>query len=69
MNPISTDHESMKKIIKESLTETLYENRELFQEIFTEIFEDIALGEAIEQGRQTKAVTREEIFKTLEQDQ
>ena len=69
MPPSGLDQETIKRIFKESLSETLYENRELFEEIFKEIFEDLALSDAIREGRQTEKVSREEIFKTLEQSQ
>ena len=67
MSPIESDHEMIKKIFKESLTETLHENREL-EEIISDVFEDLALSEAIKEGRGTEKVSRDEIFRTLEQD-
>lgn len=68
MSPIDNDHETIKRIFKESLTETLNENRELLEEIISDVFEDLALSEAIKEGRETKEVSRKEIFRTLEQD-
>ena len=53
MSPIESDHETIKKIFKESLTETLHENRQLFEEIITDVFKDLALSEAIKEGRET----------------
>ncbi|EFI33371.1 conserved hypothetical protein [Desulfonatronospira thiodismutans ASO3-1] len=69
MSPIETDHETIKRIFKESLAETLHENRQLFEEIITDVFEDLALSEAIKEGKETEKVSREEIFRTLEQRQ
>ncbi len=69
MSPIENDHEAIKRIFKESLTEALHENRGLFEEILTDVFEDLALSEAIREGRQTRKVSRDEIFRTLEQSQ
>jgi len=69
MSPIETDQETIKRIFKESLTEALHENRQLFEEIITDVFEDLALSEAIKEGRETEKVSREEIFRTLEQSQ
>lgn len=68
MSPIESDHETIKRIFKESLTEALHENRELLEEIISDVFENIALSEAIKEGRETKEVSREEIFRTLEKD-
>lgn len=67
MTPIQTDQETIKRIFKESLTEILHENRELFEEIISDVFEDLALAEAIKEGRETREVSREEVFQTLEQ--
>mgnify|MGYP006296168095 CR=1 FL=1 len=68
MPPIESDHETIKRIFKESITETLYENRELLEELIADVFEDLALAEAIKEGRETERVSRDEIFRTLEQD-
>ncbi len=54
MSPIENDQETIKRIFKESLTETLHENRELLEEIISDVFEDLALSEAIKQGREKK---------------
>ncbi|RQD65510.1 MAG: hypothetical protein D5R98_02840 [Desulfonatronovibrio sp. MSAO_Bac4] len=69
MSPIETDQETIKRIFKESFNETLHENRKLFEEIITDVFEDLALSEAIREGRETEIVSREKIFRTLEQGQ
>ena len=47
----------------------MHENRQLFEEIITDVFEDLALSEAIKEGKETEKVSREEIFRTLEQSQ
>ncbi len=69
MIPVETDRETIKKIFKESLAETLHENRQLFEEIIADVLEDLAMAEAIREGRQTRKINRDEIFKTLEQNQ
>jgi hypothetical protein len=53
---------AFKKVLKEALAETLHEQRDLLQEVFAEVLEDFALAEAIREGRNTKLVTREEVF-------
>jgi hypothetical protein len=52
--------------IKQAVAETLREQREVLQEIFLEVVEDIALREAIRQGREGDEVERERIFELLE---
>ncbi len=69
MSLMETDQQTIKRVFKESLTEALHENRALFEEIIADVFEDFALSEAIREGRKTNKVSREEIFRTLEQSQ
>jgi hypothetical protein len=57
------DEEILKKVLKEALAETLQEQRELLHEVFAEVLEDVALAEAIREGRQTEKVDRDAIFK------
>ncbi len=58
--------EKLKNLLKEAFLEILMEKREFFREIFEEVLEDIALGKAIEQGRQNKFVDEEKIMDILE---
>ena len=60
------DSEAMKRVLKEALAETLHEQRELLHEIFAEVLEDLALAEAIREGRQTELAERDEVFEVLE---
>ena len=51
---------ALKQTLKEALAETLHEQRELLHEVFTEVLEDAGLTKAIQNGRKTPLVTREE---------
>lgn len=55
----------LKKLIKEALIEVLDERKDILQEMIGEAIEDIALREAIKDGRKSKLVSREAIFKKL----
>lgn len=57
---------AFKQLLKEALTETLQEQRNFLHEIFAEVIEDMALAEAIRQGRETEPVSRDAIFQVLE---
>lgn len=46
--------------------ESLEEKPGFMKKILREISEDIALGRAIEEGKKTPKISREEVFKTLE---
>lgn len=60
------NEEALKKLFKEALTEVLQEERELLHEVFAEVLEDMALADAIREGKHTEKVTKEAIFKVLE---
>ena len=57
--------ESLKQAMKEALSEALTEQRDLFRDVFAEVLEDLALVEAIEEGRRTEKVERGRIFDLL----
>ena len=60
------DEERMKDLLKSALVEALEEHRDLVQDIVEEAMEDFVLARAIEQGLESKSVSREEVFATLE---
>ena len=47
------------------MNQTLHEQRDLLEEVFTQVVEDFALSRAIREGRKTKLVSRQEVFKAL----
>lgn len=66
MAQTGSDNEALKETLKEALVETLQEQRGLLREVFAEVLEDLALAEAIREGRQTDRVGRDEVFGVLE---
>ena len=68
MDTTDLHNDAFKQVLKEALAETLHEQRDLLHEIFAEVLEDMALGEAIREGRQTERIGRDEVFKVLEND-
>ena len=61
----SSSRLALKKTLKEALAETLHEQRELLQEVFTQVLEDVALADAIREGKKSKTTPRSEVFKVL----
>ena len=61
-----TSPDALKRAMKEAIAETLAEQRDLFRDIFTEVLEDLALVEAIDEGRKTEYVDQSRIFDILE---
>ena len=66
MAQVVLDENTIKQAFKEALTETLQEQRDLLREIFVGVLEDMALSEAIRQGRETDMADRSEIAALLE---
>jgi len=60
--------ERLKELLKTAIVELLEERRDLFQELIEDIMEDMVLGEAIEEGRKSEFVSREEVFKLFEEE-
>ncbi len=65
MNLSSLDSDALKKALKEAIAETLREERELLRDVVCEALEDLALSEAIRDGRKTDPVGRDEVFDIL----
>ncbi|MGA9994332.1 MAG: hypothetical protein WBP93_02905 [Pyrinomonadaceae bacterium] len=63
------DEAKLKDILKSALSEALEEHRDLVREIIEEAMEDIALARAIEEGRSSERVSRDEVFAILEGEQ
>ena len=55
----------LKKMMKVAFKEALHEERKLVYDVMAEVMEDIALSRAIDEGKRTKIVDQEEIFKIL----
>lgn len=66
MAQTSIDLQVLRQTLKEVLIETLHEQRPLLQEVFMEVLEDHALAEAIQEGKTTELVSREEVFDIFE---
>lgn len=61
--------EALKPLLEEVLVKMIREKREVFYEIFMEALEDIALGNAIQEGRQDDFVSEDRIVAILEGEQ
>ena len=60
------DEGRLKQILKEALIEALEEKKDVFHELIVEAIEDIGLINAIREGQNTEAVSKQEIFDILE---
>ena len=65
----SIDEAKLKDLLKSAVAEVLEERREFVKEIIEEAMEDVALARSIDEGVNTAAVPREEVFTILETSQ
>ena len=60
------DEEKLKDLLKSAVVEALEEHRDWVQNIVEDALEDFALARAIDQGLESKSVSRDEVFAILE---
>jgi len=63
---LSINDEKIRGILKEILIEMIQEKRELFYEIIVEAIEEVALANAITEGRKDEFVSEDRILGMLE---
>ena len=61
-----TDEIQLKAIFKAALVEVMEERRDLIRDAVEDALEEIALARAIEEGKDSEAVSRNEVFALLE---
>ena len=57
------NEDQLKAVFKAALIEVIEEKKDFFQELLEEAIEEIAMVRAIEEGRQSESISREEVFK------
>ncbi|MEO1792549.1 MAG: hypothetical protein AAFR25_10040 [Cyanobacteria bacterium J06629_19] len=62
-----SDSAQLKSLVKDALVEILQERQGLLYELLKEAMEDIALVQAIDEGKKSEPATREEVFNILNQ--
>ncbi len=65
---VALDAAELKQLVKDALSELLIEHREELHDLMVETFEDIALMKAIQEGENTALVSRDSIFRLLENE-
>ena len=66
MSVLSIDEERVKELLKQALVEVIQERREIIYELLAEVIEDLALVNAIEEGKSTPGIRRAEVMQILE---
>lgn len=67
MSELSVSEAKLKDLMKTAILEIFQEQRDLLQDLITEAVEDLALIQAIDEGKDSEPVSRETIFGILEQ--
>ncbi len=62
MTMLKTEIEELKPLLKEVIYELLRQERGWLEELIQEVMEEVALGRAIEAGKDSENVSRDEIF-------
>ena len=57
------NEDQLKAVFKAAIIEVIEEKRDFFQELLEEAIEEIAMVRAIEEGRKSESISREEVFK------
>jgi len=65
MTEVAISEEKLKSLLKTAIVEVIEERKEWLHDLIEEALEDIALGNAIEQGRNTEDVSKEEVLISL----
>jgi hypothetical protein len=60
------NEEQLKAVFKAAFIEVIEEKKDFFRELVEDAIEEIAQVRAIEEGRQTETINREDVFKLLE---
>jgi hypothetical protein len=62
---MTLDHSRLKELVEVALVEVLKERKDLLRDALEEAIEDIALARAIQEGAQSRTITRREMASML----
>ena len=65
MANVNLSEQALRTMVKQAVIEALDERRGLLRDIVAEVLEDLAMVDAIKQGRESEAIDREEVFSVL----
>ena len=65
MEPI-TDNDKLKDIFKQAIIEAMEEKKDVVHDLLVEAMEDLAMIHAIQEGEDSKSVSRKEVLQVLE---
>jgi hypothetical protein len=65
MADLTIPEDSLRALLKQALIEALEERRDLLHDVVADALEEIALAEAIREGRRGDKASRDEVFAVL----
>ena len=65
MATVTLSEDALRGLLQRAVADALAEQRDLLREIVAEAMEEVAMIEAIEEGRQTERVSRSSVFDAL----
>lgn len=66
MGIVSMEEQRVKELFKQALLEVLHERKEMVYEVMAEVIEDLAMVNAIEEGKASQTIHRDDVMKILE---
>ena len=65
MAQISISEDALRQLLRQAVAAALEDRRDLLRDIVADVIEEVALGEAIRQGRETERASRDEVVAAL----
>lgn len=62
---VNLDEEQARLLIRQSLVEMIEARDQALYELIAEVLEDLALGRAVQEGRESELISREEVMRVL----
>ena len=66
MPQVSISEDALRQMLRQAVAEALDDRRDLLHDVVAEVIEDVALTEAVRQGRETERASRAEVFAALD---
>ena len=66
MSHVSISEDALRQLLRQAVADALDDRRDLLHDVVAEVMEDVALAEAVRQGRETERVSRADVFAALD---
>lgn len=66
MPQVSISEDALRQLLRQAVADALDDRRDLLHDVVAEVMEDVALAEAIRQGRESERVSRSNVFDALD---